>query len=1461
MYRLCKFFVSDIVAGGNILKKGYFPIFKEGERPDHGVLFAANGTCKTTLLSFLLGVFCPEKRRFVQHLQSNGDKTLEQYLIPGRPAVVAVDLVTTGENNLFEAEPEEHLVLGQLLFRHKSATERVDRYFFIANQPDLFDQLKHQWDELLAQDQPYTAVREFLSSRVQQTQSQREWEEKLENLGLDPWLMSRQVDFARSEGGIKDAFKFKAEAEFISFFLGCVADMEAAQKLRETTEQSITKMQDRPVKQRQLTAVRKIQQQLTDFDQKAAEWRQAKNEADTNQAQLAEAAFLLHKAYTKTDEKLQKASEQLNVIKQEQQQALHKSEVAGVNKLVVQEAQLQQIYDTTAQQLKDKEQQKIAVIAEREAINAADYIALIQELTSKEKTKLQALRQADSQLSPVREEINRRACQYHLRLEHERDQLQTDLQNLDSQQQQYAQQLGEQKQKQHTIRQQHDQNNAAITRLKTQLESAQTSQQRLLLEHNETPEQAQSRLTEMVALVTDQLENYRAKLTQLEQTRREQDNEQLSLQQKLATAEQLLDQLAQQQQQAEQLREQLLANEQLITLTGSHSFEPTSAELTNKVEEVINRRQQSIEALQEARWQLEHELKQWEQLKSLAVDSQTQRLLQYFYDEHKFTPVQLKAYPDYLTSFYKDDPDQVAAFLQRDPGRFTGIYAANQEIIDKIKQLEIPDWLNRPVIISLPCKGLEEVVATEHYVVTPNDPNIYSEQYINQLKSRLNEQLQTNLTKATDIKQQLAQWQTTIQQLNHYRSLFPDTVAVAAAKEQVVSQTQAVEHLQQQLKRLKAQREKTITDQETIGQQAQQFQQQLHQYQQHLNTITQWLNQYENLAEWQQALQQHQEQQIVLNKEWDNLVETIETMQQQVIALTGQQSVKQTELKRLDQLANDVPVSEELALSKQDQQEALQHDISVLRQLYDQAQETQRQLVTELGITALNNELNELTKAKQEAKTGFANYQKNHQFDQQLAEPWAAQSKLVRHDQKEMLEAQLQTLIEQAAKLGADLEKKQEDLDRCQKQLKAKARNKITPSITSEEIMAEDLDVLLHRFRHEEASSRENYDTLGEQIPPFEKRLAEIQQLSNTLSVAKATISTYEPLWDEQSPRAEWPDLIYADSPAANAEAMAELVKELTKNQKAREDHVKRCRDKLSNAFEQLQSKLQDEKLKQQLPAIVDELARHDANSLGNQCEELLDKAEQIALNIEGDLSRSEQFVKALVGTLLQHTKEYHQKLQAAAKVMIPEDVYIYGGKPILKAGSRLDFNKNYDVFHSSIERWFEELMEHGRLPEVNPTAGNVLGAELLYRLLRASTAKDKFGIHLLKCDDTGRHYEPVGKDLGSGGEALTTAVLLYSLLTAMRQKRRHRADERIPAFLIADNPLGVCNRSDFLDAQLKVARSMGIQCVYLTGINDRESLSIFEHRVAIRKTNRQLQVDNTPYVLLEVIEQHVEHA
>ena len=229
MYKLSRFFVSDIVAGENILRNGFFPILKTNSRADHGIIVAANGSCKTTLLSFLFSVFAPDRRRFVQYLQSNGDKSLEQYLVPGRPAVIMLDLSINLTPTLFDEKPREHLVIGQLLYRDRTAPDKIRRSYFIAGSDaadsitqaaDFFDGLRLQWEALSASNSPHSAVKEYLNDKVFQTDNQTEWTQILESLGLDPWLMNRQVDFSRSEGGIKESFKFKGEAEFLSFFSG-----------------------------------------------------------------------------------------------------------------------------------------------------------------------------------------------------------------------------------------------------------------------------------------------------------------------------------------------------------------------------------------------------------------------------------------------------------------------------------------------------------------------------------------------------------------------------------------------------------------------------------------------------------------------------------------------------------------------------------------------------------------------------------------------------------------------------------------------------------------------------------------------------------------------------------------------------------------------------------------------------------------------------------------------------------------------------------------------------------------------------------------------------------------------------------------------------------------------------------------------------------------------------------------
>ncbi|PKV82584.1 hypothetical protein [Streptomyces sp. TLI_146] len=100
-----------------------------------------------------------------------------------------------------------------------------------------------------------------------------------------------------------------------------------------------------------------------------------------------------------------------------------------------------------------------------------------------------------------------------------------------------------------------------------------------------------------------------------------------------------------------------------------------------------------------------------------------------------------------------------------------------------------------------------------------------------------------------------------------------------------------------------------------------------------------------------------------------------------------------------------------------------------------------------------------------------------------------------------------------------------------------------------------------------------------------------------------------------------------------------------------------------------------------------------------------------------------------------------------------------------------------------------------------------------------------------------------------SGGELLTVSVLLYCTLARMRAAQR---DQRIPGgvgTLVLDNPFGKANYGPFVDLQRRVAAAHGIQLVYTTGSNDLPALGRFpliirmRNGVDLRTKRRYVQI------------------
>jgi hypothetical protein len=128
-------------------------------------------------------------------------------------------------------------------------------------------------------------------------------------------------------------------------------------------------------------------------------------------------------------------------------------------------------------------------------------------------------------------------------------------------------------------------------------------------------------------------------------------------------------------------------------------------------------------------------------------------------------------------------------------------------------------------------------------------------------------------------------------------------------------------------------------------------------------------------------------------------------------------------------------------------------------------------------------------------------------------------------------------------------------------------------------------------------------------------------------------------------------------------------------------------------------------------------------------------------------------------------------------------------------------------------------------------------GLQLLQQAVRRLA--NPIRVHILFPDSGDLHYvAPTTLSKESGGERLTSMVLLYCTLLNMRASQRTKPAGK-SCCLILDNPIGIASRALFLELQREVAQAMDIQLIYTTAIKDFEALHIFPNLIRIRNDQR----------------------
>ncbi|GAA5102505.1 hypothetical protein [Haloechinothrix salitolerans] len=145
-------------------------------------------------------------------------------------------------------------------------------------------------------------------------------------------------------------------------------------------------------------------------------------------------------------------------------------------------------------------------------------------------------------------------------------------------------------------------------------------------------------------------------------------------------------------------------------------------------------------------------------------------------------------------------------------------------------------------------------------------------------------------------------------------------------------------------------------------------------------------------------------------------------------------------------------------------------------------------------------------------------------------------------------------------------------------------------------------------------------------------------------------------------------------------------------------------------------------------------------------------------------------------------------------------------------------------------------------------------GMSLLLRGVRAAVPKG-FRIDMLKPDSvlrTERQRVSEIRDVFSGGQQLTAAIILYCTMAALRANDKGRLRDRHSGVLFLDNPIGRASAGYLLELQRAVAEALGVQLIYTTGLFDAGALSEFpliirmRNDADLRAGRKYLSVDAT---------------
>ncbi|MGW4443946.1 hypothetical protein [Streptomyces sp. NPDC004682] len=368
---------------------------------------------------------------------------------------------------------------------------------------------------------------------------------------------------------------------------------------------------------------------------------------------------------------------------------------------------------------------------------------------------------------------------------------------------------------------------------------------------------------------------------------------------------------------------------------------------------------------------------------------------------------------------------------------------------------------------------------------------------------------------------------------------------------------------------------------------------------------------------------------------------------------------------------------------------------------------------------------------------------------------------------------------------------------------------------------------------------------------------SEHEEAQRSLDAATRAAEQFEFIVKGFAPDTAWPP---ADAPAppaysGNPASAQDLIAHLTQTRATALKQLNEAERMLQNAVADLTAHATAQKFKDLHIPVQSHIRVAGWQTIAAHAPEWSDRLKPRLRALNEELEQTARHRDLIVENLRGHVVKAIRTLQQAQQVSrLPADLGDWGGEEFIQFHFK---QAEESLLTARLGDVIDEAAA-GRTPDGRPARRD--GMSLLLSGVRAAVPKG-FRVHMLKPDPvlrTERVRVSDIKDIFSGGQALTAAILLYCTMAALRANDRGRIRDSHAGVLFLDNPIGRANADYLLDLQRKVAEALGVQLIYTTGLSDDRTLKRFPLVLRLRN-DADLRTGRKYLTVAERLQEHLD--